>query len=374
MFSYTPSFIPNKILIVGCGGTGSRLVPLLAQFIKTCAWVAEPSITLIDDDIVEEKNLLRQNFISVDVGKSKAEVLANRYSKAFNINISAIKERVSLKKNTKNTDMDTVDSAFYNHRANSIIILCVDSPESRREILTLMVKTGVGGTGSVLLLDSGNENDFGQVSISTLTAADIGSRSSSHKYIRELPNAIPGDIGIPCIPINIPYFRDMKAVSAGSCADLDQTMAINVMMATTMFGIIQNFYYAKPISYHRIDISLSHGSTPHYMNTEFIKSRTTDSDRSSFDGYYLGSCNIEKPIGDFYNKVYLPFKILTEKAAAPLSLGDEKGNDEVGEEEKRDADDDEWETEDLAPVRIRPVSMDPVQVTPVRRFTTMINS
>ena len=36
---------------------------------------------------VEEKNLLRQNFITSDQGKYKAEVLAKRYSAAFGVDI-----------------------------------------------------------------------------------------------------------------------------------------------------------------------------------------------------------------------------------------------------------------------------------------------
>ena len=95
LFSWTPNFVPNKIIVFGCGGTGSRVVPLIAQFVKSCAWVLNPELVLIDFDSVEEKNLLRQNFISSDVGKNKAVVLASRYSKAFNIAITPIIHRVA---------------------------------------------------------------------------------------------------------------------------------------------------------------------------------------------------------------------------------------------------------------------------------------
>lgn len=59
MFRYVPRVIPTKIFVIGCGGTGSRLVPLLAQFIKTVTagenprgTVVDPVIYLIDDDVV----------------------------------------------------------------------------------------------------------------------------------------------------------------------------------------------------------------------------------------------------------------------------------------------------------------------------------
>lgn len=43
---------------------------------------------LADPDIVEAKNLRNQLFIEQDIGKKKAEVLANIYSAAYNLKIS----------------------------------------------------------------------------------------------------------------------------------------------------------------------------------------------------------------------------------------------------------------------------------------------
>ena len=42
-------------------------------------------ILVCDGDVVEEKNLIRQNFVEQDVGRNKAQVLAERYSAAFGI-------------------------------------------------------------------------------------------------------------------------------------------------------------------------------------------------------------------------------------------------------------------------------------------------
>lgn len=315
MFSYRPNFVPTKVMIIGCGGTGSRLVPLLAQFIKTCAWVPDPEMILIDDDIVEEKNLFRQNFIAPDIGKSKAEVLATRYARAFNMNINAIQTRIknydSFRKEASKTasvekDLTHVFSRFRN---NSIIVLCVDSPQARRDILEVLIAHNIGAYGTTLLLDSGNENDFGQVSISTMmTLSPLGRNSP----IADFPNAIPGDIEIGGIPLDISYFKDMQATSTPSCADLDQTMAINTMMAVSMFGIIQNFYYAKTIGFHRINISLQHGNTPQYMNTDFI--RRMESQGSTYMGYYLNSFSIIDEVEKFNKDVYKPFKKAMEEA------------------------------------------------------------
>ena len=317
MFTYRPNFVPNKILIIGCGGTGSRLVPLLAQFIKTCAWVLNPEITLVDDDIVEEKNLFRQNFISPDVGRPKAEVLANRYSRAFNINISAIQERINNPNTTSILKTSSIKEVISSHNKNSIIILCVDSPQARRDILDTLLLYNVGHQNNVLLLDSGNENDFGQVSISTLCVP----RTVDNSILNLLPNSIPGDIELPGVPIDFSYFTGMQETNTPSCADLDQTMAINVMMAVTIFGIIQNFYYTKPLLYHRINISLSHGSTPQYMNTDFIKKCTSINNRQ-FNNNYVLPTNIDKHLEIFYRDIYKPFKKAVDAAELVKKLNE----------------------------------------------------
>ena len=88
MFQYTEQeVLPNNVMVFGCGGTGSRAIPPLLQLIKSQSWLLNPNIILIDGDEVEAKNTSRQNFILQDVGKNKAEVLASRYSHAFDMNI-----------------------------------------------------------------------------------------------------------------------------------------------------------------------------------------------------------------------------------------------------------------------------------------------
>ena len=63
----------STIYIIGCGGVGSWLAPSLALL------TSPQHIVLIDADILEEKNLDRQLFKPDDIGRSKAEALAERY-------------------------------------------------------------------------------------------------------------------------------------------------------------------------------------------------------------------------------------------------------------------------------------------------------
>lgn len=67
----------SRLYIIGCGGVGSWLAPSLALL------TSPEQITLIDMDMLEEKNLNRQLFKPEDIGRSKAEALAERYKCHF---------------------------------------------------------------------------------------------------------------------------------------------------------------------------------------------------------------------------------------------------------------------------------------------------
>ncbi len=63
-----------KMVMIGAGGAGQWILRAMA---KSPGVFPIDKIDLIDRDIIEEKNLGRQAFNRIDVGKNKAEVLAN---------------------------------------------------------------------------------------------------------------------------------------------------------------------------------------------------------------------------------------------------------------------------------------------------------
>ena len=81
---------PVRIVMIGAGGTGGHIAPHIYRLLHTldrpCRFL------IIDGDIVEEKNLVRQNFIAADLGRNKAQVLAERYSAAFGVECEYIPE------------------------------------------------------------------------------------------------------------------------------------------------------------------------------------------------------------------------------------------------------------------------------------------
>jgi len=64
----------KKIMIIGAGGIGSFLIPLLDKVGK-----GRYAVTVYDPDTVETKNLTYQNFDETDVGKNKAVIMESRY-------------------------------------------------------------------------------------------------------------------------------------------------------------------------------------------------------------------------------------------------------------------------------------------------------
>lgn len=76
----------RSVAIVGVGGTGSYLAQGLAKLIA--GYRLPLAVTLIDPDVIEEKNCSRQNFQSYEIGQPKAEALAYRLNQQYGVNFS----------------------------------------------------------------------------------------------------------------------------------------------------------------------------------------------------------------------------------------------------------------------------------------------
>lgn len=105
---------PSKIGIAGAGGIGSHLVELLFDFgvNKGQYDYSEMDIRLFDDDTVDQKNLLHQNFRPDDLGKHKAKVLEDKYA------VTAVTRFMTVE------DFPKFD----------VIFSCVDGMEFRRQL------------------------------------------------------------------------------------------------------------------------------------------------------------------------------------------------------------------------------------------------
>lgn len=102
----------RKVMIIGAGGIGSFLIPLLE---RTKLY----NLVVYDPDIVEKKNLTYQNFNEDDIDKKKVNAIAERY------NIDAQPYPVLTAQQLKGFDL---------------IICCADNLDIRRTMYNSNVK------------------------------------------------------------------------------------------------------------------------------------------------------------------------------------------------------------------------------------------
>jgi len=151
---------PVKIVMLGAGGTGGHIAPHLYRLLHT---IDRPvRIIIADGDIVEQKNLVRQNFVSCDLGRNKAQVLAERYSSAFGMETLYIPEFIeSEDRLAKLVTPDSFHTGAYSHQqieGLSILIGAVDNNKSRQLCHQVFKKAE-----NLVYIDSGNGEYTGQV-------------------------------------------------------------------------------------------------------------------------------------------------------------------------------------------------------------------
>jgi len=150
--TYTVSLASNdrpKLVVVGCGGTGSLVSEGLCRLLIN----SDLTLMLVDFDRVEPHNLLRQNFFAGEVGKFKSQVIAERLSRQYGRKIG-----YSVMPYERDMFDEPMGTGMY-HKAMSLIIIgCVDTAEGRRSIADSMI-----GNWNNWWLDAGNGHHSGQV-------------------------------------------------------------------------------------------------------------------------------------------------------------------------------------------------------------------
>jgi PRTRC genetic system ThiF family protein len=143
-----------RVLVVGCGGTGSAVVaglPYLHQSLVARGHPGGLHVTVLDGDTISPTNCVRQPFARSEVGLNKAIVLVNRLNFFWGLKWEAIPAHMhpgtSISRSYSGDDL----------RAH-IVIGCVDTRAARAAI-----RDAVGKWSTVSYwLDLGNNADSGQ--------------------------------------------------------------------------------------------------------------------------------------------------------------------------------------------------------------------
>lgn len=215
-------------IVVGVGGTGGYLVPNLARMISVINQTKNKrhSLTLVDGDEVETKNLTRQNFIQSDLDKNKAEVMARRYANAFGIPITSVAKYLETPR-----DLFEVVSTG-NPYDVPVIIGCVDNNKTRQIIHEYFF--WAMERKRVIWLDSGNEEFTGQVVF-------------GYNYYRNIDRLLDGnryEFFAPPVTVLYPdvlYDAESKLYTELSCAERAISAPQSISANITASNILMNF-------------------------------------------------------------------------------------------------------------------------------------
>ena len=151
---------PVKIVQLGAGGTGGHIAPHLYRLLYS---LNRPVRYIIcDGDVVEQKNLVRQNFTPADLGENKARVLAERYSTVFGMETEYIPDFIEDEDRLKKL---LIPKRWYVSTRNAkditemiILLGAVDNNKSRQ-----LCHRVFSQAKELIYIDSGNGEYTGQV-------------------------------------------------------------------------------------------------------------------------------------------------------------------------------------------------------------------
>jgi len=228
---------PVKIIMLGAGGTGGHAAPHLYRLLHTLERYTK--VIICDGDIVEEKNLVRQNFISHDLGKNKAQVLAERYASAFGLEVlyspEFIEDEDRLAKLVE-PDKYQISPYFYQTAEGlSVLIGCVDNNRSR-QLCHQVFKTA----DNLIYIDSGNGEYTGQVV--------CGIRRKGRTYYKPI-----GDIYPDVLEDTDKFPTQLSCAEAALSAP--QSIAANIMAATVIVSYLYNILVLGSIETRSVTFS-----------------------------------------------------------------------------------------------------------------------
>ncbi len=90
-----------RVLVVGCGGTGSPVIGGLPHLHLSMLAQGHPhglSVTVMDGDNVSAANSVRQPFSRAEIGLNKAIVLVNRINLFWGLNWQAIPQALTTQR------------------------------------------------------------------------------------------------------------------------------------------------------------------------------------------------------------------------------------------------------------------------------------
>lgn len=213
---------PVKIVQLGAGGTGGHIAPhiyrLLYALDRTARYI------ICDGDVVEEKNLVRQNFTPADLRENKARVLAERYSAVFGMETEYVPAFVESEEQLHQllTPERWRASPYRAKTIREMVILlgAVDNNKSRQLCHRVFHQAR-----ELIYIDSGNGEYTGQVV--------CGIRQAGRTIYPPIGTAYPDVLE------NTDKFPTELSCAEASVS-VPQSMAANITAATAVVDLVYN--------------------------------------------------------------------------------------------------------------------------------------
>jgi PRTRC genetic system ThiF family protein len=232
-----------RVLVVGCGGTGSAVVaglPYLHQALLARGHPGGLHVTVMDGDTISATNCIRQPFSRSEIGLNKGIVLLNRLNMFWGLRWEAVP--VHLKAGTFISRNYTGDDL----RAH-IVIGCVDTRAARAAI-----RDAVSNWSTVSYwLDLGNNADSGQF----ILGEPLNERNRKARLrLRSAWELFPEIVD--------PRLDDDGQPRCSAAAALErQEPFINSTLAQHALALLARLFRYGEISYHGGFVNLATGAT-----------------------------------------------------------------------------------------------------------------
>jgi hypothetical protein len=213
-------FIPDKIFVVGSGGTGGHLIPSLARLVNYHKNFTDscPEILIIDGDDFEGRNQTRQFLRPSDIGKNKAIAMYEHCKSLGLNNVSYHSSYIDKKMITQ----------MFGECDQPLVVSCVDNDATRKAMID-SINELFGGSSDYFFISPGNSDGVDEVKGQVLWYGEI----NEQKYGID-PSLLYGNLSNPddFIPV------------AGTCSantpSRPQLIAANFMAAAATLNVIQN--------------------------------------------------------------------------------------------------------------------------------------
>ena len=267
-----------RVLVVGCGGTGSAVVaglPYLHQSLVARGHPGGLHVTVVDGDAISPTNCVRQPFARSEIGLNKAIVLVNRLNLFWGLKWEAVP--VHLRAGTFISRSYSGDDL----RAH-IVVGCVDTRAARAAI-----RDAVGKWSTVSYwLDLGNNADSGQF----ILGEPLNERNRRAK------------LRLRCAAELFPEIVDPNLDNYGepSCSAVEalerQSPFVNSTLAQHALALLAQLFRYGEVSYHGGFINLATGASSvlridpqSWKRTRRVNKHTTPLRRRQMDGSNCGA-------------------------------------------------------------------------------------